>query len=319
MRASKYIVTGGCGFIGSNLIRKLNEEEVEDITVVDRLGDGEKWKNLKGLSFSNYVDKEAFRKNVNAGEIDGDVEVVFHQGACTDTTERDGRYMLENNFAYTRDLIEWASDVGARLIYASSAAVYGKSRRFDASGSDNLTPVNKYGLSKLLVDNYVDTYADHLDTTVLGLRYFNVYGPGEGHKGEMASMVRKMTDQVRAGEPIRLFEGTDGFADGEQKRDFVHVDDVCRANIFAARTDVDSGVINVGTGRARSFNELAEIIFENLRRTGIEYIPFPDELVGKYQSYTEASLDGLHEMGYDQSFLSVEEGISRYCDYLAEN
>jgi ADP-L-glycero-D-manno-heptose 6-epimerase len=132
-------------------------------------------------------------------------------------------------------------------------------------------------------------------------------------------MVRKMTDQVRAGEPIRLFEGTDGFADGEQKRDFVHVDDVCRANIFAARADIDSGVINVGTGTARSFNELAEVIFENLHHTEIEYIPFPDELEGKYQSYTEASLDGLREMGYDQSFLSVEEGISRYCDYLSKN
>ncbi|WP_251965229.1 ADP-glyceromanno-heptose 6-epimerase [Salinibacter ruber] len=319
MRASKYIVTGGCGFIGSNLVRKLNEEGVEDITVVDRLGEGEKWKNLRGLSFSNYVDKEAFRKNVNAGGIDGDVEVVFHQGACTDTTERDGRYMLENNFAYTRDLIEWASDAGVRLIYASSAAVYGKSRCFDAAGSDNLSPVNKYGLSKLLIDNYVDTHADHLDATVLGLRYFNVYGPGEGHKGEMASMVRKMADQVRAGEAIRLFEGTDGFADGGQKRDFVHVDDVCRANIFAARADIDSGVINVGTGTARSFNELAEIIFENIRHTGIEYIPFPDELDGKYQSFTEASLEGLREMRYGQSFMEVEEGISRYCDYLVEN
>jgi len=304
------VVTGGAGFIGSNVIRALNADGVDDIVVVDELSQHGKFALLVPLRIADFRDKDEFLDAVQCGGLDPSVEAVIHLGACTDTTEHDGRFMMANNYAYSKALFHRATERGVPFVYASSAAVYGVHGR-SAVDPANEAPLNVYGYSKLLFDRYVRRNLDGVASTVVGLRYFNVYGPGEDFKGKMASMPFQLHGQLRDGGVARLFEGTDGYEHGGQRRDFVHVDDVAAVTRSFMDGPARQTIVNVGTGRSRSFNAIARGLIDQLGRGEIEYIPFPASLVGRYQSFTEADLSGLREAGYDAPFLSLEEGLSR--------
>ncbi|QDV36167.1 ADP-glyceromanno-heptose 6-epimerase [Tautonia plasticadhaerens] len=309
-----YIVTGAAGFIGSNVVHALNLRGVSDVIAVDNLQLGDKFRNLKDCQVADYLDVSEFRDRIRSGDdFGGGVRAVLHQGACADTTESDGRYMMDNNFTFSKELLRWSTGQGAALVYASSASVYGAGGvcREEAECED---PLNVYAYSKLLFDRYVQRARSTLKTTVVGLRYFNVYGPREGFKGRMASMVHQLHHQVARDGVARLFEGTDGYGPGEQRRDFVFVGDVARVNLFFADGPPRVGVFNVGTGEARSFNDIVTVLIEHLGRGRVEYIPFPDSLRGKYQSFTQADLTQLREIGYEEPFTSLEEGIRRLID-----
>lgn len=310
-----HIVTGGAGFIGSNLVRTLIDRTGEDVVVVDDLTDGHKFANIAGLPIADYLDKDEFLEALRSRFSDG-VRAVFHQGACSTTTEWDGRYMMQNNYAYSRTLLHHCLAQRIPFIYASSAAVYGSSAQFSEVAANEL-PLNVYGYSKLLFDRYVRRLALQPDNQVVGLRYFNVYGPQEQHKGEMASVAWHFHRQLLADGEIRLFEGSDGFADGEQRRDFVYVDDVCAVNLWFLQHSEVSGVYNVGTGSSQSFNDVANAVIAWHGRGRIRYIPFPDRLAGAYQSYTEADLSRLRTVGCDVEFRDVEAGVRAYLDRLA--
>jgi ADP-L-glycero-D-manno-heptose 6-epimerase len=310
-----HIVTGGAGFIGSNLVRMLIDRTGEDVVVVDDLTDGHKFANIAGLPIADYLDKDEFLETLGSRFSDG-VRSVFHQGACSTTTEWDGRYMMQNNYAYSRTLLHHCLAQGIPFIYASSAAVYGSSAQFSEVAANEL-PLNVYAYSKLLFDRYVRRLALLPDNQVVGLRYFNVYGPQEQHKGQMASVAWHFNRQLLADGEIRLFEGSDGFADGEQRRDFVYVDDVCAVNLWFLQHSEVSGVYNVGTGNSQSFNDVANAVIAWHGRGRIRYIPFPDQLAGAYQSYTEADLSRLRTVGCDVEFRDVEAGVRAYLDCLA--
>jgi ADP-L-glycero-D-manno-heptose 6-epimerase len=310
-----HIVTGGAGFIGSNLVRMLIDRTGEDVVVVDDLTDGHKFANIAGLPIADYLDKDEFLETLGSRFSDG-VRSVFHQGACSTTTEWDGRYMMQNNYAYSRTLLHHCLAQGIPFIYASSAAVYGSSAQFSEVAANEL-PLNVYAYSKLLFDRYVRRLALLPDNQVVGLRYFNVYGPQEQHKGQMASVAWHFNRQLLADGEIRLFEGSDGFADGEQRRDFVYVDDVCAVNLWFLQHSEVSGVYNVGTGNSQSFNDVANAVIAWHGRGRIRYIPFPDQLAGAYQSYTEADLSRLRTVGCDVEFRDVEAGVRAYLDRLA--
>lgn len=308
------IVTGAAGFVGSNLVRALNDRGVRDIVAVDDLSQGDKFRNLADCQLADYLDRDAFRDLLRRGAPGLKPTAVYHQGACADTTESDGRYMMDNNHTFSRELLHWALGHRAPFVYASSASVYGRSRiceeRPELEG-----PLNVYAFSKLLFDRHVQGLPNP-ESTVVGLRYFNVYGPREAHKGAMASMVWQLHQQLRTEGEARLFEGTDGFEAGEQRRDFVAVGDVVAVNLFfgegaAARGGAIRGVFNVGTGVARSFNDIARILIDRLGRGTIRYVPFPEKLRGKYQSFTQANIQALRQAGYGRSFASLEEGIDR--------
>ena len=311
-----YIVTGGAGFIGSNLVRRLTEESGGDVVVVDDLSDGRKFVNLADLAIADYLDREEFLARLEDERFRKGVTSMLHQGACSVTTEWDGRYMMQNNYAYSKRLLHHCLDHVIPFIYASSAAVYGGSHSF---GEDpgNETPLNVYGYSKLLFDQYVRRLHLGRGQQVVGLRYFNVYGPREQHKGSMASVAWHFNRQVMEEGEVRLFEGSGGYADGEQRRDFVYVDDVCAVNLwFLANRDV-SGIFNVGTGRAQTFNDVANAVIRWHGRGRIRYIPFPDGLAGAYQSFTEADLARLRAAGCDVEFRDVGSGVRDYLDRLA--
>ncbi|HUY26025.1 MAG TPA: ADP-glyceromanno-heptose 6-epimerase [Candidatus Binataceae bacterium] len=301
------IVTGAAGFIGSNLLRALNQRGDTDILIVDRLG--ENFRNLSDLRFSDYLTPEAMLGALERGAMPQSVEAIFHQGACADTTETDGRYMMENNFAFSRALLGFALERRAPFVYASSASVYGAGRETAVEPACE-RPLNLYALSKLAFDNHVRHAARGAASTVVGLRYFNVYGPGEAHKGKMASMPYQLFRQLRDTGAARLFTGTDGFGDGEQRRDFVFVDDVVKVNLHFAAAPVCQRIVNVGTGASRSFNDVARILI-GLRGGGkIEYVPFDERLKGKYQSFTQADLRTLRSAGYAAEFTSLDNGIA---------
>jgi ADP-L-glycero-D-manno-heptose 6-epimerase len=325
-----YVVTGAAGFIGSNLVRALNDRGETDILAVDDLRDGDKFVNLTDCEIEDYIDKDDFIEMVRAGALDGTVEAVLHQGACSDTTERDGRYMMRNNYEYSKALLEFCTDGAVPFIYASSAAVYGARRSF-RENPESEAPLNVYGYSKLLFDQYVRRHAAERSAQVVGLRYFNVYGPREQHKARMSSVAFHFYNQYRASGAVRLFEGSDGFADGEQRRDFIAVDDVVRVNLFFLDHPGTSGIFNVGTGAAQSFNDVAvavvnacragsgetRLTLEEMRAGGlIRYIPFPADLEGKYQSFTQADISALRATGYTAPFFDVERGVSDYCAQL---
>ena len=325
-----YVVTGAAGFIGSNLVRALNDRGVTEIIAVDNLADGDKFVNIADCEIADYLDQDAFLEVLEEGQLEGAVEAVLHEGACSDTTERDGRYMMQNNFEYSKAMLEFCSAESVPLIYASSAAVYGARLDF-VENPESEAPLNVYGYSKLLFDRIVRTRVEERTAQVVGLRYFNVYGPREQHKGRMASVAYHLTNQYRATGSVKLFEGSGGYGNGEQRRDFVSVEDVVRVNLhFLEHPDV-SGIYNVGTGAAQSFNEVAvatvnacraaqgeaPLALEDLQREGvIRYIPFPEELQGKYQSYTQADISALRRAGYAAPFLGVDEGVRRYCEQL---
>jgi ADP-L-glycero-D-manno-heptose 6-epimerase len=310
------IVTGGAGFIGSNIVRGLNERGRADILVVDDLRDGAKFRNLVDCEILDYLDKDDFIDQLRGGIAPAEaVQAVFHLGACTRTTEQDGRYLMRNNYGYSRRLLQFCLERGAAFIYASSASVYGGGGVF-VEHRDNEAPLNAYGYSKFLFDQHVRRLLPAARTQIAGLRYFNVYGPCEQHKAEMASVAWHLSRQLERGENLRLFGGCDGHADGEQQRDFVYVGDVVDVNLWFLDHSDRSGIFNVGTGVSRSFNALAAAVIRWYGRGAIEYLPFPDHLRGRYQSSTRADLTALRAAGYDRPFRSLEEGVPLYLEWL---
>ncbi|WP_153108991.1 ADP-glyceromanno-heptose 6-epimerase [Propionivibrio limicola] len=324
------IVTGAAGFIGSNIVKALNERGVTRIIAVDNLKRAEKFKNLVDCEIADYFDKDAFLERLLSGQFDGAVKAVFHEGACSDTMEGDGRYMMENNYRYSLALLDWCQAQSVQFLYASSAATYGGSSEFREERQFE-APLNVYGYSKFLFDQIVRQRLPGATAQIVGFRYFNVYGSRETHKGRMASVAFHHFNQFRAERKVRLFEGCEGYANGEQKRDFVYVGDVAKVNLFFLDHPEQSGIFNLGTGRAQSFNELAvanvnacralegapkQSLTELLQQGFIEYVPFPEALKGKYQSFTQADLTKLRAAGYAAPFASVDEGVSEYVQWL---
>jgi len=313
------IVTGGAGFIGSNLVAGLNSRGLDDILVVDSMGNSGKFKNLRGLEFSDYLEKGEFREALVKGLFDKKkIEALFHQGACSDTLNTDGRYMMENNYRYSRDLLDFCLKRAVPFIYASSASVYGLGKKGFREEGECEFPLNLYAFTKHLFDCHVRKVLPRAKSQVVGLRYFNVFGPQEAHKGRMASMVFHAFHQVRNTGKVNLFEGSGGYGPGQQRRDFVYVDDAVKVNLFFLdRPDV-SGIFNCGTGRSRTFRDLAMAVINAMGRGTVEYIPFPDDLKGKYQSFTEADLANLRSSGYIEHFENLEVAVERYVKLLFE-
>ncbi|MCA1850113.1 MAG: ADP-glyceromanno-heptose 6-epimerase [Acidobacteria bacterium] len=315
-----YIVTGASGFIGSKLIEGLNRRGITEVIAVDNLAHADKFRNLAGYEIADYVDQAEFIAGLERYE--GAVEALFHQGACSDTMESDGRYMLDNNYGYSKRLLEWCQEEEVPLLYASSASVYGAGPEFREERRCE-KPLNVYGYSKFLFDQLVRRLLPQSTSQVAGFRYFNVYGPNEAHKGRMASVAYHAHQQLLSAGKVKLFVGSGGYGNGEQRRDFVYVEDVVDVNLwFLERRDL-SGVFNCGTGRAQSFNELAAAVINAVHGTQlslkdfvskglIEYVPFPPGLLEKYQSYTQADLARLRAAGYGREFRPVEEGVAAY-------
>jgi ADP-L-glycero-D-manno-heptose 6-epimerase len=312
------IVTGGAGFIGSNIVQGLNARGITDILVVDDLTDGRKCLNLSDAHIRDYMDKDDFLQRVQSGHDFGKVEAVFHQGACSATTEWDGKFVMRVNYEYTKVLLGWTTALRVPFYYASSASVYGAGTVFKEDRG-NEHPLNAYAFSKFLFDEHLRPLLKDIQSPVVGLRYFNVYGPREQHKGSMASVAFHMQQQLKTGDTVRLFEGSDGYGPGGQERDFIHVDDVVAVNLWLLDHPEVSGIYNCGTGRAQSFNDVANAVIAHHQRGNIEYIPFPEHLKGRYQSYTQADMAVLRQAGYDAPFLSVEQGVQRYMAWLDKN
>lgn len=304
------IVTGGAGMIGSNIIKALNDEGISNILVVDNLKDGTKFVNLVDLNIADYMDKEDFLVSVLAGDSFGPVEAIFHQGACSATTEWDGKYMMDNNYQYSKELLHFCLERKIPFLYASSAATYGGRDSHFIEERQYEQPLNVYGYSKALFDNYVRQILPESESPVCGFRYFNVYGPREGHKKSMASVAFHLNTQLSTGENPKLFEGSDQF-----KRDFIHVDDVAAVNLWCWRKGI-SGIFNCGTGRAESFHAVASAALQYHQQGTIEYIPFPEKLKGRYQAFTQADLTKLRAAGYDKPFKTVAEGVTEYMAWL---
>ena len=316
-----YIVTGAAGFIGANIVKALNDRGESNIIAVDNLTKADKFKNLVDCEIADYLDKKDFISLVETGVLDGSVEAVFHEGACSDTMETDGRYMMENNYRYSVSLLKFCQDNDAPFLYASSASVYGAGRVFREE-REHEGPLNVYGYSKFLFDQTVRRMWDERGAQIVGFRYFNVYGPREQHKGGMASVAFHFHNQLRESGRVRLFEGSDGYGPGEQRRDFIHVDDIVAVNLWLLDNPQVSGIFNLGTGRAQSFNDVAHAALRWMRARGqegggIDYIPFPEHLKGRYQSFTEADMCALRAAGYDRPFMDVESGVPAYLDWLA--
>ena len=310
------IVTGGAGFIGSNLIEGLNQRGIEDILVVDHLRDGRKMHNLADLNVADYLDREDFIARVLANQDFGPVAAVFHQGACSATTEWDGQYVMRINFEYSKQLLHWCQARGIPFIYASSASVYGLGQNGFREERACERPLNMYAYSKFQFDQYIRQVLPQATAQIVGLRYFNVYGPRESHKGAMASTAFHFHNQLRATGLAKLFRGTDGFADGEQRRDFVYVGDCVAVNLWFYDHPGRSGIFNCGTGQAQTFNAVAQAVIAAQGSGAIDYIPFPDTLRGAYQSYTQADITRLREAGFDRAFTSLPAGVARYLDAL---
>jgi len=304
------VVTGGAGFIGSNIVRGLNDAGEENILVVDNLSNAQKHLNLNRLSFSDYIDKDDFLARL--GRIPN-VSAIFHQGACSSTTEQDGKYMMSNNYEYSKILLNHCLEKKINFLYASSAAVYGNGDNGFTEEPKAEYPLNVYGFSKFAFDNYVRRVFPKAEIQILGLRYFNVYGPQENHKGRMASVAFHLFNQLQDSGKMRLFEGSEEF-----RRDFINVADAVKINLHFYQTK-SSGIFNAGTGKARSFTDIARAMQDIHGRGEIENIPFPEDLLGKYQKFTEAGLDNLRAAGYSEEFMSLEEGVMQYYDQLSSS
>ncbi len=304
------IVTGGAGFIGSNIVKALNDSGNTNILVVDDLKDGTKFVNLADLDIADYMDKDDFISSVMAGDSFGNIEAVFHQGACSSTTEWDGNFMMDNNFHYAKALLHYCLDRHIPFLYASSAAIYGGREADFIEERQYEQPLNVYGYSKMLFDHYVRNLLPQAKTQVCGFRYFNVYGPREGHKGSMASVAYHLNEQILKGGNPKLFMGSENF-----KRDFIHVDDVVSVNLWCWKNNI-SGIYNCGTGSAESFQAVADATLAWHKQGEIEYIPFPEKLKGYYQTFTQADLTRLRATGYHKPFMNVAEGVTAYMDWL---
>lgn len=309
------IVTGAAGFIGSNLVKGLNDRGLRDIVAVDNLTDGTKFRNLADLDIADYLDMDDFLRFVEANHDFGKVSAIFHQGACSTTTEWDGRFMLRVNFEYSKKLLHYCQTRYIPLIYASSASVYGTGPVY-AENPANERPLNVYGYSKFLFDQYVRARLDDAKTQIVGLRYFNVYGPRETHKGSMASVAFHFDQQLRASAECRLFEGSGGYGDGEQRRDFIYVGDAVDVNLWFMDHPKRSGIFNCGTGHSQSFNDVGNAVMAWHGKGQLKYIPFPEALKNSYQSFTEADLTQLRSAGYKAPFKTVEQGVKEYLDQL---
>lgn len=309
------IVTGGAGFIGSGLIAGLNGRGVSDILVVDELGCDQRWRNLSCLQFADYVEKDEFIQLIIQGKINTSVEALFHLGACTDTTETNASYLIKNNYQYGKLLAQWAANKNVRFIYASSAATYGDG---SAGFSDNeqelakLRPLNMYGYSKHLFDLWAKRTG--LLSKMVGLKYFNVFGPNEYHKAEMRSFVIKAFEQINARGRVGLFKSyKPDYADGEQKRDFLYVKDAVDMTLFFLDNPKVNGLFNIGTGRAETWNDLANAVFSAMgKKPKIEYIEMPEVLRDKYQYFTQADISKLRNAGYDKETTPLESAIKDY-------
>jgi ADP-L-glycero-D-manno-heptose 6-epimerase len=326
-----YVVTGAAGFIGSNLVKALNGRGMTDIIAVDNLQRADKFRNLVDCEIADYLDKAEFLDMVEAGQFDGAIEAMWHQGACSDTMETDGRYMMENNYRYSLALLDFCLDHEVPFLYASSASVYGAGRVFSES-REHEQPLNIYGYSKFLFDQAVRRRLPEANSQVAGFRYFNVYGPREQHKGRMASVAFHHYNQYRSEGRVKLFEGCDGYGNGEQSRDFVYVGDVVDVNLHFFDHPEQSGIFNLGSGRAQPFNDVATATVNACRALDgqpplslaemagqgiVEYIAFPDALKGKYQSFTCADIAALRAAGYRKDFATVGQGVAEYVRQLA--
>jgi ADP-L-glycero-D-manno-heptose 6-epimerase len=327
------VVTGAAGFIGANLVKALNERGISEILAVDNLSKADKFQNLVDCEIDDYLDKQAFLTLVESGRLEGAVRAVFHQGACSDTMETDGRYMMENNYRYSCALLQFCQDDEIPLLYASSANVYGGGTVF-SEAREHEAPLNVYGYSKFLFDQIVRRMWDEHTAQIAGFRYFNVYGPREQHKGRMASVAFHFFNQYMNEGKVKLFEAAEGYAPGEQLRDFISVQDVVKVNLWCFDHPEVSGIFNVGTGRSQTFNDVAVAVVNagraakgeaplslaELQAKGIiEYVDLPQAMRGKYQSFTQADVSALRDAGYEAPFLSVEEGVARYVGYLSGN
>jgi len=320
LATGRVLVTGGAGFIGSALVWALNRRGIRDVVVSDFLGESEKWRNLVPLAYADYLEADDLHALVKAdsGRL-RDVRTVFHLGACSATTERDAAYLVRNNFEYTKDMATWALSHGARFVYASSAATYGdgSAGMSDEAELATLRPLNMYGYSKQMFDQWAR--GQGLLDRIVGLKYFNVFGPNEDHKGDMKSLVHKAYHQVLETGRIRLFKShRPDYQDGEQKRDFVYVKDAVEMTLHLAESQRAGGLFNIGSGRAATWNQLARAVFAALERPeSIEYIDMPESLRGKYQYFTEARIDRLRAAGYAAPVTALAPAVSDYVrDYL---
>lgn len=327
------VVTGAAGFIGSQLVKGLNELGFEDILVVDDLKQGDKFVNLRDYQIADYKDKDLFRQVLLEDKLPP-ISIVFHQGACSDTTERDGRFMMDNNYQVSLELLDYCQQKTIPFIYASSAATYGAKQSFTEELSSE-GPLNVYGYSKFLFDQVVRRRLINKKAQIVGLRYFNVYGPNEQHKGRMASVAYHHFNQFMAEGVVRLFGDYDGYAAGEQVRDFIYVEDVVKVNLHFMKSPHISGIFNCGTGRAQPFNDIAHTVINTVRQSRgesvlslddqieqglLQYIDFPEDLKGRYQSFTQANTDKLRNEGlFEQRFKKVQEGVAEYVAYLLNN
>jgi ADP-L-glycero-D-manno-heptose 6-epimerase len=310
------IVTGGAGFIGSNLVKSLNDRGRTDILVVDDLTDGGKFNNIVDCKILDYLDKEIFLKKINSDATFPAIDIIFHQGACSTTTEWNGKFMMENNYEYSKQLFHYCQEKFIPFIYASSAAVYGDGREGFSEKLQCEKPLNVYGYSKFQFDQYVRKYLPIVQSQVVGLRYFNVYGPREQHKGSMASVAFHLNNQLLSKGVVKLFVGSDGYADGEQRRDFIYVDDVVKINLWFMGHSHINGIFNVGTGNSQTFNAVANAVLTWHKKGKLQYIPFPEHLRQHYQSFTEADICALRSAGFKEKFKTVDEGIELYLNWL---
>ena len=324
------VVTGAAGFIGSNLVKGLNARGETDIIAVDDLTHGDKFRNLVDCRIADYIDKDEFLAGVADGDFDDDIAAIFHEGACSDTTASDGRYVMRNNYRYSVALLAHCQDNDIPFLYASSAAVYGSGTVFREERAHE-APLNVYGYSKSLFDDHVRRALPERTAPITGFRYFNVYGPREAHKGRMASVAFHFFEQYRRDGCVQLFEGSQGYGNGEQRRDFIHVDDVVAANLDFYGQPERSGIFNLGTGEAATFNAVAHATVNACRAAAgdapraleqlvadgtITYVAMPEVLRGKYQSFTQADVTRLRAAGYAAPMLSVADGVPRYVESL---